>query len=172
MFCSVANAATYYVATNGNDTSGDGSTGTPWLTFAKAATVLTAGSIITHKWRSNVTGGTIKIYKGINAVPYTTVTDIRGFGGLSGVNAIQLNTNDSFFEKAQDYTGIVVDANSGGSILDLIIFSFSIENRSTPSTANIETVLNSLGDQVEDVSEKIDNLDGVAGTGTATNGRY
>lgn len=118
-----------------------------------------AGSIVTHKWRSNVVQGTIKIYKGINAVPYTTVTDIRGLGGLSGVNAIQLNTNDSFFEKAQDYTGIIVDANSGGSILDLIIFTFSIENRSTPSMATIENGFNSLGAQVYEVSGKVEEID-------------
>ena len=38
-------AATYYVRTNGND-SADGSSGTPWLTVAKAATTASAGDTV------------------------------------------------------------------------------------------------------------------------------
>ena len=37
--------ATYYIATDGNDSSGDGSTGTPWLTLAKFITASTNNDI-------------------------------------------------------------------------------------------------------------------------------
>ena len=37
---------TYYVAKNGNDTTGDGSIGNPWLTIQKAADTVTAGNTV------------------------------------------------------------------------------------------------------------------------------
>ena len=46
LLCSVAptaKAATYYVRTTGNDTTGDGSTGTPWATLSKALTTVAIG---------------------------------------------------------------------------------------------------------------------------------
>jgi len=36
----------YYIATTGNDTTGNGSSGTPWKTFTKAMTVAGAGDTI------------------------------------------------------------------------------------------------------------------------------
>jgi hypothetical protein len=36
----------YFVRTNGNDSTGNGSTGTPWLTLSKAMTVAVAGDVI------------------------------------------------------------------------------------------------------------------------------
>jgi hypothetical protein len=98
-----------------------------------------ANATVTHKWRSNILSGTLKVYKGINTVPYTTITDIRGFAGLSGVNAFQINTNNAFFEIEQDYTVIAVDANSGGAIVSLPIATFSIENRNSESLTSTET---------------------------------
>ncbi len=38
--------ATYYVRKAGNDTTGDGSTGNPWLTLSKAMTVIAAGDTV------------------------------------------------------------------------------------------------------------------------------
>jgi hypothetical protein len=47
LLCFSAQAATYYVAKTGNNTTGDGSSGNPWLTIAKAeSTATAAGSII------------------------------------------------------------------------------------------------------------------------------
>jgi hypothetical protein len=43
LVCSGAWATDYYVTTGGNDSTGDGSVGTPWLTLAKACTTVAAG---------------------------------------------------------------------------------------------------------------------------------
>ena len=45
-------AATYYVATTGNDTTGTGAIGAPWLTIGKAASVVAPGDTV------NLRGGT------------------------------------------------------------------------------------------------------------------
>jgi hypothetical protein len=38
--------ATYYISPTGNDTTGNGSSGSPWKTYNKAATNLVAGDIL------------------------------------------------------------------------------------------------------------------------------
>jgi hypothetical protein len=58
-----ADAATYFVRTTGNDTTGDGSTGNPWLTVSKAqATVAIGGgdvvNIGTGTYAENTSGAT------------------------------------------------------------------------------------------------------------------
>ena len=56
-------AATYYVATNGNNAA-DGSSGTPWLTIGKAITNAAAGDTVSigpgeySEWLTNITSGT------------------------------------------------------------------------------------------------------------------
>lgn len=46
LLTSEAGAATYYVAKTGNDTTGDGSLSTPWLTIQKAASTVVAGDTV------------------------------------------------------------------------------------------------------------------------------
>lgn len=51
--------ATYYIATTGNDTTGDGSSGNPWLTLSKAYTASAASDTIvlkngTYTWNSYI----------------------------------------------------------------------------------------------------------------------
>jgi hypothetical protein len=41
--------ATWYISPTGNDSTGDGSTGNPWLTSSKAVTSATSGDTIIHK---------------------------------------------------------------------------------------------------------------------------
>ncbi len=43
VFAAASSGATYYVATNGNDTTGDGSSGNPWATLQKAVNTMVAG---------------------------------------------------------------------------------------------------------------------------------
>jgi hypothetical protein len=52
LWSAVAQAATYYVATTGNDTTGTGAVGAPWRTIQKAATIAAAGDTV------NVAAGT------------------------------------------------------------------------------------------------------------------
>lgn len=48
-FTATQMTTTYYVRTDGNDTTGDGSTGSPWLTITKAITASSTGGAITIK---------------------------------------------------------------------------------------------------------------------------
>lgn len=54
--CSNLFASTYYISPTGNDTSGNGSTGTPWLTFTKAFSVMVGGDTLILK-DGTYTGG-------------------------------------------------------------------------------------------------------------------
>lgn len=46
LLCLPLKAAVYYVATTGNDSTGDGSVGNPWLTFSKANSTVAAGDTV------------------------------------------------------------------------------------------------------------------------------
>ncbi|SHJ13190.1 Por secretion system C-terminal sorting domain-containing protein [Tangfeifania diversioriginum] len=67
----MANAATYYLSPTGNDTSGDGSIGSPWFTLNKAWTVIKAGDTIYLR------GGTYE---------YNSRQTLSGKNGSSGNN--------------------------------------------------------------------------------------
>ena len=58
-----ASAATYYIAPTGNDTTGDGSTGTPWLTLVKGMAMMSSGDTLIVK-DGTYTGGSNIIYYG------------------------------------------------------------------------------------------------------------
>lgn len=47
--CSIAHSATYYIAPTGNDSTGNGSTGTPWLTLSEAFTNMSGGDTLIVK---------------------------------------------------------------------------------------------------------------------------
>ena len=70
MFCiSPASGATYYVATTGNDTTGDGSFSLPWKTIGKAASVMVAGDT------TYIRGGTYNVTGSITpAIPVLRAT--------------------------------------------------------------------------------------------------
>ncbi|HET6555701.1 MAG TPA: T9SS type A sorting domain-containing protein [Prolixibacteraceae bacterium] len=65
----LANAATYYLSPNGSDTSGNGSSSSPWFTINKAWSVAKAGDIIYLK------GGTYR---------YNSTQSLMNNGGSSG----------------------------------------------------------------------------------------
>ena len=70
----LAQAATYYVATTGSDTTGDGSEGTPWLTITHALTnvvdndtiIVAAGTYTNDIWDSG--SGTPAGYRITNSI--------------------------------------------------------------------------------------------------------
>ena len=82
--CCVAFATEYYIATTGNDTTGDGTSGTPWLTLAKACTSVAAGS---HT--INIAAGTYTetakctLAAGVSIKGVTTGVTDRGLGQTS-----------------------------------------------------------------------------------------
>jgi hypothetical protein len=82
--CCVAFATEYYIATTGNDSTGDGTIGTPWLTLAKACTSVAAGS---HT--INVAAGTYTetakctLAAGVSIKGVTTGVTDRGLGQTS-----------------------------------------------------------------------------------------
>jgi len=58
-----AYCSTYFVATNGNDTTGDGSIGNPWKTIPKAVTMVVAGDTIYLRGGTHTYSTTINISK-------------------------------------------------------------------------------------------------------------
>lgn len=84
------NAATYHVETTGNDSTGDGSSGAPWLTISKAITAATAGDTI------SVGSGT---FAGFTSSASGSVGNYISIVG-SGTNATQINSTVTI---ANDY---------------------------------------------------------------------
>lgn len=140
LFATYSNAATYYVATTGNDANA-GTIGTPWRTLAKAESIAVAGDVVniqngsyvgltTTKSGSSgspitfqaVTSGGVTItsafiipnsFRTFSGCVFTNVGD-RAFS-ITGANNIMLNltVNVSY---TVGYGGVIgVDANTGGA---------------------------------------------------------
>lgn len=75
-----AQATTYYVATTGNDTTGNGSIGTPWLTLPKGLRSLAAGDHLYLRAGTYVVGSTYG----------NTATDTYGPGAASWATATKI----------------------------------------------------------------------------------
>ena len=75
-------AATYYVATTGNDTTGDGSIGTPWRTVQKAANTVVAGDTV------NVRAGNYQEYVTMPSSRNGTVDNRITFQSYPGETAV------------------------------------------------------------------------------------
>lgn len=89
LFCvlvvSSANAATYYISTTGNDTTGNGSISTPWKTFNKANSSASSGDTVYA--RGGVYNMTVYLDKaGVNWQTYTGESAIVD-GGWPGTAA-------------------------------------------------------------------------------------
>lgn len=74
-----AQAATYYVATTGNDTTGTGAVGSPWRTIGKSVTVATAGDTV------NIAAGTFTefVTNSASGTPLNQIT-FQGTRGGAG----------------------------------------------------------------------------------------
>ncbi len=119
VFCGyglLAPAATYYVATNGNDTAGDGSAGNPYLTISNGiAKALTAGDVVLVSNGVYVLNASLGISRGItlratSTNPLDTVVD----GNYPNVTnrCLFLNHADAFVAGFTFSNGFVV---TGGS---------------------------------------------------------
>lgn len=84
-WASIANAATYYVATTGNDTTGTGTIGAPWLTVAKGLRSLSAGDTLYIRAGtyvvSSVYGNVAGDSYGGGAASWAGATSIRNYPG-------------------------------------------------------------------------------------------
>ena len=97
----------YYVATTGNDTTGDGSVGNPWLTLTKAET-------------AGADGDTVNVGAGIfeEATYLTIAKQIAWVGAGLGVTFLRSNNNARVLylnsTKTKSMTGITIDGTSSG----------------------------------------------------------
>jgi len=98
--------ATYYVRTTGNDTTGDGSTGTPWATPGKAvAAGLAAGDVV------NIGPGT-----------YTLSTSTPGAGGPVAISGESEDSTPIIFQAEDSNDKPIIDV---GAITSISVFSVS-----------------------------------------------
>jgi len=120
----------YYVDPNaGNDTTGDGSVGTPWKTIQKALDTITRDS--TNGDRVNVKAGTADVISvGLNLTTYGTPTDtaaitIQGYtsaAGDGGIGEIDCNGNNISVWAVTTYDNICHrDMKMGNCITSTIV---------------------------------------------------
>jgi len=100
---------TWYVETTGNDTTGDGSSGNPYLTLAKAETSASDGDTI------NVGSGTFEA-----AVSHTLAKQIAYVGAGSGSTILRGNNSARVIylnsTKTKSLTGFTIDGLSSGTV--------------------------------------------------------
>jgi len=101
--------ATYYVATTGNDTTGNGSAGTPWLTLTKAESSASDGDTV------NVGAGIFQ-----EATYLTVAKQITWVGAGRGITFIRGNNTSRVIylnsTKTKTFTGFSIDGSSSGSL--------------------------------------------------------
>ena len=111
-------AATYYVKTTGNDTTGDGSNGNPWLTVPKGLRSLSAGDTL------NICAGSYTI----SGVYGNVATDKYGGGAASWATATTIkNCDGDTFTLTHDGLNMDHSISTGG--ISYIIFTCDVVMR-------------------------------------------
>ena len=144
----VTDDTTYYISTTGNDSTGDGSSGSPWATLDKALTTieskLIAGdSTVTIIFKdgtytigsadtlNHVNGDQIEI-EGENSYDIT-LSSIQSSGGAAGAWSIVLNVSDVSNCAVNDYVLIPYSA-AGGTRPETLCGCHKITNVDVPNT--------------------------------------
>jgi hypothetical protein len=124
----ISSNTTYYIATDGNDTTGDGSSGTPWLTIAKTVdylkdkwvnndvtvTIQAANGTYSQSTTNNIEhpcSSRIK-YQGENRYDYS-MTSIQSSSGSPGSYSFILNMSSVANIAVNDY--VLIHTLSGGT---------------------------------------------------------
>lgn len=90
MWAGPASGATYYVATTGNDTTGDGSSGTPWASIQKAVNTISENTAHTVLVAAGTYAETTNNYLYINRALQVTIRANGGAVTLSTANTDQV----------------------------------------------------------------------------------
>lgn len=115
-FVATSHAATYYVSTTGNDATGDGSIGNPWLTLYKATSTVTSGNTI------HVNAGTY-----IETLTSTLAVGVSIEGdGVASIIKTTFSTT---------YQPIIEIVNSEGTVGNQHISNLKFDGNSTTSWA-------------------------------------
>lgn len=94
---------TYYVATNGNDTTGDGSIGNPWKTIPKAVSVVVAGDTIYLRGGVHYYSSTIAITKSGSSGNRITLQNYQGENAIIDFSGQTRVSNNRGIELTGDY---------------------------------------------------------------------
>lgn len=133
--------ATYYIATTGNDTTGDGSSGNPWLTISKAHTAASSGDTVmvaagTYTWTDQTftksltiigAGITQTVFNGGGAAirwtlgAYTlSVSGIKFTGSLLSNNGVFIVVTDTILIMENClFSGLTINASTLGGIIGI-----------------------------------------------------
>jgi hypothetical protein len=137
----LASAATYYVSTTGDDTTGDGSSGNPWKTITHAAATVPAGSAGTPNIIS-VAAGTYDNTTNGETFP---ITFTRSFVSLTGAGAAttiidpeEINTSDALHVDATGFSvsGFTFQNMSDADAIVITEGGFTISNNVFDTTVN------------------------------------
>lgn len=129
---------------------------------------ITLGADVYLTWYAGVTDGNIAVYKdnsttalkGISGTSDVNgITDIRGFAGLVGINNFAIDTSNIFYEYGRAYTVILEGGLYGVTTVNTVLGYFTIQKSYQPSMAPLETGINSVSSRVEEMAEKVDEVD-------------
>lgn len=99
--------ATYYISTSGNDTTGSGTYGSPWLTLTKANASSTTGDIIilkngTYTWSTYTQFTSARTYRGeTNGYVFLSNADAKMAQSDAGTTGFVCVIEDIIFKNAQ-----------------------------------------------------------------------
>lgn len=111
---------------------------------------------------TRATNGNIRIYKGTSTTERSSsagITDTEDFDSLTGVHALTIDTSNNadagFYAAGNDYNVVLQGAVIDSLTVNVPLFSFSIENRTTPLIA-----ANAIADVVH--GRSVSNSEGTA----------
>jgi len=136
-FCSITNAATYYISPAGNDATGNGSITNPWKTLKKAtSTVTSAGNIIFVTAGTYIESSTSTLAPGVSIEGTGTTSIIKASfstvfqmiieaHSTEGTNGNQHISNISMDGQNSTSWAIQIQGRSNFSIHDCTIYNFA-----------------------------------------------
>lgn len=79
---------------------------------------------------TRATNGTIKVYKDDGTTESTAgITDTEDFDSVTGVHNCKIVLTDAFYTVGHDYSVVLVGAVIDGETVNVVLATFSIENR-------------------------------------------
>jgi hypothetical protein len=120
-----------YVATTGNDTTGDGTLGNPWLTLTKAETGSSDGDTV------NIGAGTFQ-----EATYLTAAKQIAWVGAGAGVTLVRGNNSARVIylnsTKTKSFTAMTIDGLSSGTVPGYLIEGSGVNQATTFSNCGLD----------------------------------
>ncbi len=140
----------YYVATTGNDTTGNGSTTSPWRTIAKGVSVLNAGDTLYLKGGTYLQSSSLHISRSGTATARITISTAPGEPSLAVISG---DTNGNGVADRSDTPATDTSSSTGWELIDITGANVTLQNLEVAYSGKFCVSTRGTGDRI--VNSKI-----------------